>query len=83
MERKQTMVQLSDTLLDVLDRRAAATGRSRSELIREAVEQYFKDDVEALIDAQIIEGYTRIPDDGEFDALAEEGLRLTMEEDPW
>ena len=77
------MVQLSDTLLDVLDRRAAATGRSRSELIREAVEQYFKDDVEALIDAQIIEGYTRIPDGGEFDALAEEGLRLTMEEDPW
>jgi len=77
------MVQLSDTLLDVLDRRAAATGRSRSDLIREAVERYFKDDLEKLIDAQIIEGYTRVPEDDEFDALAEANARQSIAEEPW
>ena len=57
--------------------------RSRSELIREAVEQDFRDDLEKLIDAQIVEGYTRIPDDDEFDALAEENARQSIAEEPW
>src|SRR3972149_5281779 len=40
---------------------AARTGRSRSALIREAITQYLRDDLEAAIDAAIVEGYTRIP----------------------
>ena len=77
------MVQLNDTLLEVLDQRAVETGRSRSDLIREAIEQYYKEDIEAAIDRDMVEGYTRIPDDDEFDGLAEVSIRLLAEEDPW
>jgi metal-responsive CopG/Arc/MetJ family transcriptional regulator len=77
------MVQLNDTLLEVLDQRATATGRSRSDLIREAIEQYYKEDIEAAIDRAMVEGYTRVPADDEFDGLAEVSIRLLNAEDPW
>jgi metal-responsive CopG/Arc/MetJ family transcriptional regulator len=77
------MVQLNDTLLEVLDRRATETGRSRSDLIREAIEQHYKEDIEAAIDRAMVEGYTRVPDDDEFDALAEANIRIINEDDPW
>ena len=77
------MVQLSDALLEVLDRRATETGRSRSDLIREAIEQYYKEDIEAAIDRAMVEGYTRVPDDDEFDGLAEASLQILNEDDPW
>jgi metal-responsive CopG/Arc/MetJ family transcriptional regulator len=76
------MVQLNDTLLEILDRRATETGRSRSDLIREAIEQYYKQDIDAAIDQAMVEGYTRVPDDDEFDHLAEVGAMLIAEE-PW
>jgi metal-responsive CopG/Arc/MetJ family transcriptional regulator len=77
------MVQLNDALLEVLDRRATETGRSRSDLIREAIEQYYKEDIEAAIDRAMVDGYTRIPDDDEFDGLAEASIRVINEDDPW
>jgi metal-responsive CopG/Arc/MetJ family transcriptional regulator len=77
------MVQLNDMLLEVLDQRASATGRSRSDLIREAIEQYYKEDVEAAIDRAMVEGYTRVPDDDEFDGLAEANARTLIGEEPW
>jgi predicted transcriptional regulator len=52
----------------VLDQRAARSGLSRSALIREAVEEFLATDREGLIDGQIVEGYTRIPQGGEHDA---------------
>jgi len=76
------MVQLNDALLEVLDQRAVETGRSRSELIREAIEQYYKEDIEAAIDRAMVEGYTRVPDH-EFDGLAETSLQILNEDDPW
>ena len=77
------MVQLNDMLLEVLDQRATETGRSRSELIREAIEHHFKDDIDARIDAAMVEGYTRIPDDDEFDGIAEANGRMLIAEEPW
>ena len=77
------MVQLNHTLLEVLDQRATETGRSRSDLIREAIEQYYKEDIEATIDRAMVEGYTRVPDDDEFDGLAEASITLLGDEDPW
>jgi metal-responsive CopG/Arc/MetJ family transcriptional regulator len=77
------MVQLNDALLEVLDQRAVETGRSRSELIREAIEQYYKEDIEAAIDRAMVEGYTRVPDHDEFDGLAEASLQVLNEDDPW
>lgn len=62
------MVQLNDQLLDLLDRRAARAGVSRSHVIREAIEAYLVADRQATIDRQIIDGYTRMPQGGEFDA---------------
>jgi metal-responsive CopG/Arc/MetJ family transcriptional regulator len=77
------MVQLNDALLEILDQRATETGRSRSDLIREAIEQYYKEDIEAAIDRAMVEGYTRVPDDDEFGALAEASIRIINEDDPW
>ena len=77
------MVQLNHTLLEVLDQRAIETGRSRSDLIREAIEQYYKEDIEAAIDRAMVEGYTRVPDDDELDGLAETSIRLLNADDPW
>lgn len=56
------MVQLTEPLVDLLDRRAARERVSRSQVIRDAVEQYLRADHEAEIDRQIVEGYTRLPD---------------------
>ena len=77
------MVQLNDTLLEVLDQRAIETGRSRSDLIREAIEQYYKEDIEAAIDRAMVEGYTRVPDDDEFDGLAETSIPIDRRGRPW
>ena len=62
------MVQLNQELLDLLDRRAARAGVSRSQLIREAVEAYLAANREAAIDRQIVEGYRRMPQGGDYDA---------------
>ena len=77
------MVQLNHTLLEVLDQRAIETGRSRSDLIREAIEQHYKEDIEAAIDRAMVEGYIRVPDDDELDGLAETSIRLLNADDPW
>jgi len=83
MARKQTLVQLSDDLLARLDGQAAREGRSRSELIREAVEGYLADDREAEIDRQIVESYTREPQAEEDLVLAEWAARRMIAAEPW
>lgn len=55
------MVQLSDELLETLDRLAAARGASRSALIRQLLEEALADDRERRIGEAIAEGYRRIP----------------------
>lgn len=62
------MVQLNEELVAQLDRRAVRTGVSRSQLIREAIEAFLTADRTAVIDRQIVEGYSRKPQGGEFDA---------------
>lgn len=59
--RTQTLVQLNDTLLAVLDQRAAKRGVSRSQVVREAVETYLAGDYEAEISRRIVAGYERLP----------------------
>lgn len=61
MARTQTMVQLTDRLLQLLDRQAARKGVSRSALIRAALEEFLRNDEEALVGRQIVAGYERIP----------------------
>jgi predicted transcriptional regulator len=81
--RTQTLVQLNEQLLRRLDERAAREGRSRSALIREAIEAYMYDARSAEIDRQIAEGYERIPQtDEEFPGIDAE-VREMIEEEPW
>jgi metal-responsive CopG/Arc/MetJ family transcriptional regulator len=78
--RTQTLVQLSDELLALLDERASRERRSRSELVREAIESYLGASREAEIDRQIIEGYTsKPPRDVWSDAPAKDLIRA----EPW
>jgi Arc/MetJ-type ribon-helix-helix transcriptional regulator len=81
MARQQTLVQLSDELVAGLDARAGREGRSRSELIREAITEYLAADREAEIDRQIVDGYTRRP---QQDLLAADWTaRAIVAGEPW
>jgi metal-responsive CopG/Arc/MetJ family transcriptional regulator len=81
--RTQTLVQLTKDLLRQLDERAAREGRSRSALIRDAIEAYLYDEEKARIDREIIEGYERIPTTDEEMAWAEKEAREMVQEEPW
>jgi metal-responsive CopG/Arc/MetJ family transcriptional regulator len=83
MARTQTLVQLTDDLLRRLDERAAREGRSRSALIRDAIEAYLYDEEKARIDREIVEGYERIPITDEELAVAERETREMIREEPW
>lgn len=61
MARTQTMVQLSDELVDAVSKEAERQGVSRSALIRRALQDYLDARAEASIGRQIAEGYARIP----------------------
>ena len=80
MARTQTLVQLSEDLIERLDRYRARAGRSRSEVIREAVEQYLAADREAEIDRRVVEAYTRTPPP---DVWGEEAAKRLIAEEPW
>jgi metal-responsive CopG/Arc/MetJ family transcriptional regulator len=80
MARTQTLVQFSDDLLERLDRFRARAGRSRSDVVREAVERYLAADREAEIDRLIVDAYTRQPPD---DAWGDEPARRMIASEPW
>ena len=74
-------MQLTDELLAALDALAAREGRSRSELIREAITGYLDGDREAELDRQIVDGYTRQPQE---DLLAADWTaRAIVAAEPW
>ncbi len=80
MARTQTLVQLSDDLLERLDARRAREGRSRSEVVREAIELYLAADREAEIDRLIVEAYTRRPPE---DVWGDEAAKRMVAAEPW
>lgn len=81
--RKQTLVQLSDELIEELDREAARRSLSRSALIREAVEGHLAAAGEAEAIRRYVESYRRFPQ-SEIEAREGEqrGIRMIREE-PW
>ncbi len=85
MARAQTLVQLTDSLVALLDERAVRERRSRSDLIREAIEAYLAEDAEAEVSRRMVEGYTRMPQaaDDELEALAERSALRMIAEEPW
>lgn len=81
MARQQTLVQLNDELLARLDERAGRLGVSRSELIRRAIDDFLRDEREAALDAAIVEGYRRVPQ--EPDPWADAAARRSVAGEPW
>ena len=82
--RAQTLVQLSDDLLELLDRRATARGVSRSALIRELLLAGLASDRSAEISRRIVDGYTRAPQEigrdawGDLDTWAATNARRNL-----
>lgn len=82
MARRQTLIQLDDARLAALDERAAAAGRSRSDLVREAIDLLLGTGDAAAIDAAIVEGYEHRPA-SERDPWALQGAVATIKAEPW
>jgi len=61
MPRTQTMVQLTDELVEALSAEARRRGLSRSSLIRVVLHDYLRAQAEASIGSQIAAGYIRLP----------------------
>ncbi len=76
-------VQLSERLLSLLDERAAREGRSRSDLIREAIDAYLDEEEQKRIRREIVEGYERAPETEEELAAAKREGRAAIREEPW
>ena len=81
VKKTQTLVQLTPDLLAALDQESAASGRSRSDIIREAIRQHLDQMFEAEIDRKIVEGYLKKPQ--EEDRLADVDARESIAEEPW
>jgi len=81
MARTQTMVQLDDELIGLLDREAADRGTSRSALIRSTLREALASSRRAALDEAQVEGYTRMPqaDPDEWGSLPEQSDRSTLE----
>jgi metal-responsive CopG/Arc/MetJ family transcriptional regulator len=76
------LVQLDDARLAALDERAAASGRSRSELIRDAIDVLLGTGDAAAIDAAIVAGYQRCPSSSD-DAWARQSAVAAIKAEPW
>jgi len=59
--RTQTLVQLTDELVELLDRRASAEGVSRSALVRDLLSQALATDRSVELSRRMIEGYRAAP----------------------
>jgi metal-responsive CopG/Arc/MetJ family transcriptional regulator len=82
MARRQTLIQLDDARLAALDQRAATEGRSRSDLIREAVDLLLGAGDAGAIDEAIVAGYRRSPQP-EADAWTLAGTIAAIKAEPW
>ena len=79
--RTATLVQLNQDLLAALDQHAAERGVSRSQLIREAIEAYLTEALDAAIDRKIVQAYQRKPQ--AEDPAWEAALRESISAEPW
>jgi predicted transcriptional regulator len=98
MARTQTLVQLTDDLVALLDEEAEERGLSRSALIREVLAEHLEERRKASVSDAIVDGYRRVPPAtpdawGDAEQLADQATadllqRLDAEEerdghDPW
>jgi metal-responsive CopG/Arc/MetJ family transcriptional regulator len=77
------MVQLNQTLLELLDARAERDGVSRSRLIRDAVAAYLEADAEVAALQRVVEGYARLPESENDLRAAHADARALVADEPW
>jgi Arc/MetJ-type ribon-helix-helix transcriptional regulator len=79
----QIAVRLPDELIADLDRMVGG-GRfaNRTDAVRHALERLLDDAREADLDAAIVAGYQRVPDE-EPEPWVEAATRAMVEEEPW
>lgn len=82
MAREQVLVQVDDSLLALIDERAAEEGVSRSELLRRFARSMLAEGIEGRIDQAIAEGYRRIPAEPP-DATVLALAAASIEAEPW
>jgi metal-responsive CopG/Arc/MetJ family transcriptional regulator len=80
MTRRQTVVHLSEELLARLASHRHREGRSRSDVVREAIERYLTADPDAEIDRLIVDAYKRQPAE---DAGNERAAKQMISAEPW
>lgn len=79
---RQTLLQLTDELVEALDRRAKREGVSRSKLVRDLLDAALSSGAEH--DRAMIEGYRRMPQSdavdawGDLDAWTQANARRNM-----
>ena len=83
MARTETLVQLTEPLIELLDRVAAERGISRSQLIREAVASHLGAERRTEVDRQMAEGYSRTPQNEGEDRWGEARRREAWEGLEW
>lgn len=82
--RTQTLVQLTDDLVEGLDRRAARQGVSRSRLIRDILADALSRDRDDEVSRRIVDGYRAAPQSdgrdawGDLGAWSEENARRNL-----
>lgn len=81
--RTQTMVQLTEELLEQLDARAAREGVSRSHLIRQAITELLAADRHAQDVRAFVAAYRAQPDTDEEMLAAEANARAMVAAERW
>jgi len=82
--RTQTLLQLTDELVALLDRRASAQGISRSALVRDLLEEALEVDRSADVSRRMIDAYREAPQQdardawGDLDAWSETNARRNL-----
>ena len=76
-------ISLPDTLLDAIENERAASGVSRSEFFRRAVEEHLRRERQREDIERYIQGYKLYPETEEEIALAESTLHYAFDDDSW
>jgi metal-responsive CopG/Arc/MetJ family transcriptional regulator len=76
-------ISLPERVLEAIEKERKASGESRSEFFRRAVERLLKEEREAGEIEKYIQGYTAIPESAnEVKAIHQDGASVLAEE-PW
>ena len=80
---RRRSVSVPEETLQAVEKERLASGLSRSEFFRRAVEEHLRREKEREDVEQYIQGYLKYPETKEDIALAEATLEYVMAENPW